>query len=253
MNANDPTAHKRWPAPTNRHRQWWAEVRHLTSPPFISLTLNPGATLLSAMWQPDDEQCHCSSSLLGHHGEHPSSPIPPNTPYSDTGQHMARQGQWHHTMTWQGQHNDADEEDESQQWHNQTRNDDEQVTQPNSDTTPTQNDNTTMPHTMTTRRHGPMMTWLGHTHTKTITRVQDPQRTATRAQVSPSLHHPPSLFHPLPFTIPLDHPPSLHHPPSPSPFPSPSPCLYLSIALKEYCDTKTGHYKNESLCKLQDL
>jgi len=29
-------------------------------------------------------------------------------------------------------------------------------------------------------------------------------------------------------------------------------CLYLSIALKEYCDTKTGHYKNESLRKLQD-
>ena len=29
-------------------------------------------------------------------------------------------------------------------------------------------------------------------------------------------------------------------------------CLYLSIALKEYCDTKTSHYKNKSLCKLQD-
>jgi len=33
MNTNDPTAHKRWPAPMNGHRRWWAKVRQLTSPP----------------------------------------------------------------------------------------------------------------------------------------------------------------------------------------------------------------------------
>ena len=53
-------------------------------PPLISLTANPGATLPSATWQPDDERRH-RSLLLGHHGEPPLSPIPPNPPYSDTG------------------------------------------------------------------------------------------------------------------------------------------------------------------------
>jgi len=126
---------------------------------------------------------------------------------------VARQGRQHHTMMRQGQHNDADEEDEPQRQHDQTCDDNEQVTWPNDNTMPTQNNNTTMPHATTTRRHSPMTTCLGHTCAKTTTRVQDPQRTATRAQVSPSLHHPPSLFHPLPLTIPLDHPPSLYHPP----------------------------------------
>ena len=52
----DPTAHKQWPAPMNGNRWWWAEVSQLTSPPFISLIPHPGATLSTAMWQPDDEQ-----------------------------------------------------------------------------------------------------------------------------------------------------------------------------------------------------
>ena len=30
-------------------------------------------------------------------------------------------------------------------------------------------------------------------------------------------------------------------------------CQYLSIALKEYCDTKTSHYKNESWSLHKDL
>jgi len=116
----------------------------------------------SVMWQPDDEQW-CCSLLLGHHSEHPSSPIPPNPPFSDTGQHMARQGQWHCTMMQQGQHKDTNEEDQPQWRHDCTRNDDEEATQPNDDMMPTQNDDMTTPHAMT-RWHIPMMTRLGHTH-----------------------------------------------------------------------------------------
>jgi len=113
---------KWWPAPTNRHRQWRAKVRQLASPPIAF----------------SDRRC-CLLLLLGHHGEYPLSTIPPNPPYSDTGQHMARQGQRHCTMTQQGQHNNTDKEDEPQWWHNQTRDDDEQAM-------------------MTSRQHGPMTT-----------------------------------------------------------------------------------------------
>jgi len=47
--------HKWWPALTNGHKRWWAKVRQLTSPPFNILIWNPGAMLLPAMWQPNDE------------------------------------------------------------------------------------------------------------------------------------------------------------------------------------------------------
>jgi len=68
-------------------------------PPLISLTANPDATSPSATWQPDDGRRRRSLLLLGHHGEPPLSPIPPNPSYSDTGRHVARQGQRHHTET----------------------------------------------------------------------------------------------------------------------------------------------------------
>jgi hypothetical protein len=55
-NTNNPTARKRRPAPRNGHKRQRAGVRQITSPPFILLTANPGATSPSATWQPDDER-----------------------------------------------------------------------------------------------------------------------------------------------------------------------------------------------------
>jgi len=65
MNTNDPTTHKRQPAPTNGHKWQQAKVRQPTSPPSNPLIWNPGATSPSAMWQLNDKQqprfvvCHC--------------------------------------------------------------------------------------------------------------------------------------------------------------------------------------------------
>jgi len=81
MNTNDPTTHKRQPAPTNGHKWWRAEVKQPTSPPSNPLIWNPGATSPSAMQQLIDKQQprfvvrHCCL-LLGQPSEYPPPFIP---------------------------------------------------------------------------------------------------------------------------------------------------------------------------------
>ena len=82
--------------------QWWCPTSSLCTVshhhPFPLLTHIPGATLLRAMWWPNDKQwiC-CSSSLIGEHKNHsPSLTHQQTTPWPD---HDRQQHRHHTTMT----------------------------------------------------------------------------------------------------------------------------------------------------------